>query len=120
MDKNYEFAFSLFPNDLLRIKKKGMEKAELCYYVKFDIGGNGVITAKSHNNRLTSLTENQKLLFSEATQEKVRGRISIQSLEVFEKYKVDPLGNWEISPFEPRFIPSKGKHKKRKASKGQQ
>lgn len=118
MDKNYEFAFSIFPNDLLHIKKKGMEKAELCYYVKFDIGGNGVITAESHNNRLASLTENQKLLFSEATQEKVRGRISIQSLEVFEKWEVDPLGKSKQSPFEPRFIPSKGKHKKRKASKG--
>ena len=102
MNEDYEFLFSIFPNDLLCIKKKGMEKAELCYYVKFDIGGSGVITAEFHSNHLVSLTGNQKLLFSEAKQEKVQGRISIQNLEIFEKWQVSPLGEVKKAKFKKR------------------
>lgn len=102
MNEDYGFLFSIFPNDLLYIKKKGMEKAELCYYVKFDIGGSGVITAEFHSNHLVSLTGNQKLLFSEAKQEKVQGRISIQNLEIFEKWQVSPLGKVKKAEFKKR------------------
>lgn len=102
MNEDYEFLFSIFPNDLLYIKKKGMEKAELCYYITFDIGGSGVITAEFHSNHLVSLTDNQKLLFSEAKQEKVRGRISIQNLEIFEKRQVSPLGEVKKAEFRER------------------
>lgn len=102
MNEDYEFLFSIFPNDLLYIKKKGMEKAELCYYVSFDIGGSGVIKAEFHSNHLVSLTGNQKLLFSEAKQEKVQGRISIQNLEIFEKWQVSPLGEVKKAEFKKR------------------
>lgn len=102
MNEDYEFLFSIFPNDLLYIKKKGMEKAELCYYVSFDIGGSGVIKAEFHSNHLVSLTGNQKLLFSEAKQEKVQGRISIQNLEIFEKWQVSPLGEVKKAKFKKR------------------
>ena len=102
MNEDYEFLFSIFPNDLLCIKKKGMEKAELCYYVSFDIGGSGVIKAEFHSNHLVSLTGNQKLLFSEAKQEKVQGRISIQNLEIFEKWQVSPLGEVKKAKFKKR------------------
>lgn len=102
MNEDYEFLFSIFPNDLLCIKKKGMEKAELCYYVSFDIGGSGVIKAEFHSNHLVSLTGNQKLLFSEAKQEKVQGRISIQNLETFEKWQVSPLGEVKKAKFKKR------------------
>lgn len=102
MNEDYEFLFSIFPNDLLYIKKKGMEQAELCYYITFDIGGSGVITAEFHSNHLVSLTGNQKLLFSEAKQEKVRGRISIQNLEIFEKWQVSPLGEVKKAEFRER------------------
>ena len=102
MNEYYEFLFSIFPNDLLYIRKKGMEKAELCYYVSFDIGGSGVIKAEFHSNHLVSLTGNQKLLFSEAKQEKVQGRISIQNLEIFEKWQVSPLGEVKKAEFKKR------------------
>lgn len=102
MNEYYEFLFSIFPNDLLYIRKKGMGKAELCYYVSFDIGGSGVIKAEFHSNHLVSLTGNQKLLFSEAKQEKVQGRISIQNLEIFEKWQVSPLGEVKKAEFKKR------------------
>lgn len=103
MDSNYEFLFSIFSNDLLYVKKKGMEKAELCYYVKFDIGG-GQISFKSHDNRLKSLTENQIKLYGtkDPTEERVRGRVGIQNLEIFEKWQVSPLGEVKKAEFKER------------------
>lgn len=103
MNEDYEFLFSIFPNDLLYIKKKGMEKAELCYYVKFDIGG-GQIAFKSHDNRLQSLTENQIKLYGtkDPTEENVQGRVGIQNLEIFEKWQVSPLGEVKKAKFKKR------------------
>lgn len=103
MNEDYEFLFSIFPNDLLCIKKKGMEKAELCYYVKFDIGG-GQIAFKSHDNRLQSLTENQIKLYGtkDPTEENVQGRVGIQNLEIFEKWQVSPLGEVKKAEFKKR------------------
>ena len=103
MNEDYEFLFSIFPNDLLYIRKKGMEKAELCYYVKFDISG-GKIAFKSHDNRLQSLTENQIKLYGtkDPTEENVQGRVGIQNLEIFEKWQVSPLGEVKKAKFRER------------------
>lgn len=66
------FKFSLYPNDLVKVKKKG-EKKILGYYKGTD-RSNGAIN-----------------LIKQDGSEEFRG-IGVQNLEVFEKYQVDILG----------------------------
>ena len=73
MDDSFKFRFSLYPNDLVKIKKKG-EKERILYYN----------SANRSTAAITLITPNEG--------EKVDG-IGIQGLEVFEKYNVDILGN---------------------------
>jgi len=73
MDSTYSFKFSLYPNDLVKIKKKG-KKEEFLYY-------------NSANRRIASIT-----LITPNEGHKVEN-IGIQGLEIFEKYNVDILGN---------------------------
>ncbi len=73
MDENYSFKFSLYPNDLIRIKKKG-EKEKYLYY-RGTHRGTGAINASTVNG-----------------EKKIEG-IGVKSLEVLEKYEVDMLGN---------------------------
>lgn len=101
MDASYEFAFSLYKDDVLLVQEKGMQRPELCYYEGFDSSEARINIAK-HDNKFSTLTENQKLLFSNATQEKVKDRVSIQNLQVFEKYQVSILGEVAKAPFYPR------------------
>lgn len=101
MDSSYEFIFSLYKDDVLLVQKEGMQKPELCYYEGFDSSEVRINVAK-HDNSFSTLTDNQKLLFSNATQEKVKDRVSIQSLQVFEKYQVSILGQVAPAPFHPR------------------
>lgn len=92
MDENYEFCFSLFKDDLIKVQKKEMSKAELCYFVNF-VTSNAQINVEKHDNHFTTLTDNQKLLFTNATPQEVKGlSIGIQNLKVFEKWQVSPLG----------------------------
>lgn len=102
MDASYEFAFSLYKDDVLLVQRKEMEKPELCYFVSFGVSTASIQVAK-HDNKFSTLTENQKLLFSNATQEDVSGKsIGIQKLQVFEKYQVSILGEVAKAPFYPR------------------
>lgn len=73
MDESYTFKFSLYPNDLVKIKKRG-EKEAFLYY-------------NSANRRLGSIT-----LITPNEGNRV-DNIGIQGLEIFEKYNVDILGN---------------------------
>lgn len=92
MDENYEFCFSLFTDDLLFVRKKEMSKAEWCYFVNFTTS-TASINVEKHDNHFTTLTDNQKLLFTNATPQEVKGlSIGIQNLKVFEKWQVSPLG----------------------------
>lgn len=75
MDETYDFKFSLYSNDLIGIKKNKESKLEMLYYSTTDRDG-GKITCYNHDNSVS-----QK-------------RISFSSLEVFEKYEVDILGNY--------------------------
>ena len=71
--EEYTFKFSLYSNDLIKLKKKN-EKEILGYYTGTD-RASGNISLIKHNGT-----------------EKIRG-IGIQRLEIFEKYQVDILGN---------------------------
>lgn len=101
MDSSYEFIFSLYKDDLLLVQKRGMQQPELCYFVNFDTSGVNIKVAK-HDNSFSTLTDNQKLLFNNATQEEVKDRVGIQNLQVFEKYQVSILGQVAPAPFHPR------------------
>ncbi|WP_416372843.1 hypothetical protein [Helicobacter typhlonius] len=101
MDSNYDFCFSLFKDDLILVQKKEMERAELCYFVSFG-STNAQINVEKHNNKFEGLSENEKILYSNATQKEVAGKsIGIQNLKTFEKYQVSPLGEVQKAEFEP-------------------
>lgn len=106
MDSSYEFKFSLVKNDLIKIQKKDMDEAELCYFNGFDVSGN-TISIEKHNNKYTDLSENEAKLFTDKEKTKkdkdgnkipndnkkiIGGRAGIQNLKIFEKYQVDILG----------------------------
>lgn len=102
MDLNYEFCFSLFKDDLILAQKKEMEKAELCYFMKFGVSS-ATMSVEKHDNHFASMSQNQKLLFSTATNEKVTGlSVGIQNLKIFEKWQVSPLGEVEKAEFRER------------------
>ncbi|WP_334085404.1 hypothetical protein, partial [Helicobacter typhlonius] len=57
---------------------------------------------EKHNNKFEGLSENEKILYSNATQKEVVGKsIGIQNLKTFEKYQVSPLGEMQKAEFEP-------------------
>ncbi|WP_304421943.1 type II CRISPR RNA-guided endonuclease Cas9 [Helicobacter rodentium] len=102
MDSNYDFCFSLFKDDLILVQKKEMEKAELCYFVSFGVS-TASIQVEKHNNKFEGLSENEKILYSNATQKEVAGKsIGIQNLKIFEKWQVSPLGEKQKAEFETR------------------
>ena len=73
MTEEYYFKFSLYPNDLVKIKKKN-DKEFYAYYNSTH-RGTGAIN-----------------LLSIAGEQKIEG-IGVKGLEIFEKYQVDILGN---------------------------
>lgn len=73
MSDEFDFRFSLYPNDLIKLKKKN-EKEFFGYYV-------------STHRRTGAIN-----LLSVDGKEKIEG-IGVQRLEMFEKYQVDILGN---------------------------
>lgn len=74
IDETYNFKFSLYSNDLVCIKKKG-EKEIIAYYNSTH-SGTGAINLESSDGNTSY------------------GGIGVQSLEIFEKYQVDLLGNY--------------------------
>mgnify|MGYP003290570924 CR=1 FL=1 len=73
MTEDYNFKFTLYPNDLVKFKKKN-ENEVIGYYV-------------STHRRTGAIN-----LISVNGEEKIEG-IGVQRLEIFEKYQVDILGN---------------------------
>ncbi len=102
INESYEFCFSLYKNDLVLLQKKDMQEAEFAYYNGFNIS-NSSICVEKHDNKLENLTENQKLLFSNAKEGSVKvSGLGIQHLKIFEKYIVTPLGDKIKADFAPR------------------
>ena len=73
MTEDYNFKFSLYPNDLVKIKKKN-DKEIIAYYTGTDRSTAAITLLKPDGS------------------ESIRG-IGVKSLETFEKYQVDILGN---------------------------
>ena len=76
MTSEYNFKFSLYPNDLIKVKKKG-EKSLLTYYKNTDRSNAGLVVLKDPNVNDDSNTT----------------KLGSRNLEIFEKYQVDILGN---------------------------
>jgi len=72
INEEYNFRFSLYPNDLIKVKKKG--EPEILGYYKGTDRSTGAVS-----------------LISQDGSSEFRG-IGVQNLEVFEKYQVDILG----------------------------
>ena len=73
MTEEYEFQFSLYPNDLVKVKKKNGPEI-ITYYRGTDRSTAGIIVLKNPNINCTE-------------------KYGSKTLEVFEKYQVDILGN---------------------------
>ena len=73
MTEDYNFEFSLYPNDLVKIKKKN-DKEIIAYYIGTDRSTAAITLLKQDGS------------------ETIRG-IGVKNLEIFEKYQVDILGN---------------------------
>lgn len=102
MDCGYEFCFSLFKDDVIKVQKKDMQEAEFGYFVSLGTATASIAIIK-HDNKFENLTPNQAKLFSNATQKEVVAKsLGIQNLKVFEKYKVSPLGELKPAKYEPR------------------
>lgn len=124
MDENYEFCFSLFKDDLLLVQKKEMSKAELCYFTDFSSSTAG-INFEKHDSFYVNLSENQRKLFTakqpvkggkkewkdktpeeieqlEKARKIIGGFVTIEDLEIFEKWQVSPLGEVKKAKFKKR------------------
>lgn len=93
MDENYEFCFSLFKDDLIKVQKKEMKGAELCYFKRFKTSGPSIEVVK-HDNFVKNITPNQEQIFklSKDGLSIEESMIAFQNLEIFEKWQVSPLG----------------------------
>lgn len=111
MDSNYTFCFSLFKDDLIAIKKKGMGEEVLCYYEAFNQSNSSIIIAK-HDNKakedLSDLNIDERKIFKRDINKKtgvikiIGEGIGIKTLKTFEKYQVSPLGEVQKAEFESR------------------
>lgn len=111
MDSNYTFCFSLFKDDLIAIKKKGMGEEVLCYYESFN-QSNSSITIAKHDNKakedLSDLNIDERNIFKRDINKKtgaikiIGEGVGIKTLETFEKWQVSPSGEVQKVEFESR------------------
>lgn len=95
MSDEYEFCFSLFKNDYVKIQAKGMQNPIIAIYT-----GTGVATASmnfSHHSRYEFASEDERAFFTDVdkkTQVSLFSRTNcgIQNLKIFQKVQVSPLG----------------------------
>lgn len=89
MDKNYEFLFSIYKNELIEIKTKktATKEAKIIqgYFVSAD-SATGNIELKSHDNK-------ERDIFRRNSSNVCSLSSGIQNVEYIKKYQVDPLGN---------------------------
>ncbi|MFA6860236.1 MAG: type II CRISPR RNA-guided endonuclease Cas9 [Clostridia bacterium] len=110
MDETYHFKFSLFPNDLIFIKNK-KEMPATKEITNVVIGEDG--KEKALKQKINGFVNNSYFYYSSCdsstasiaifTHDREWSlRIGVQSLDIFEKYQVDILGNVSKAEFEPR------------------
>ena len=80
MDENYTFKFSLYPKDMIAIKKKKDDIVQYLYYSSTDVSCAGIVCFNHDKSTLPNGKKEQK--------------IGVTGLEVFDKYEVDILGSY--------------------------
>lgn len=94
MDENYEFCFSLFKNDCIRIQTKEMQDSVLAIY-KTTSSSTASINLE-HHSKYVFASPNEEKLFTDVDKENKRAmsktNCGIQGLKVFQKVKLSPLG----------------------------
>lgn len=83
MDKEYEFLFSIYKNELIEVKTK---KEQFIGYFISAHSGTGAIELKSHDNK-------EHNIFKRDSSNVCSKSIGIQNAVFIKKYQVDPLGN---------------------------
>ena len=92
MDTSFQFSFSLFPNDLIRLKNREREYFE--YFVGLGIS-TASISIRSHDN-------NSNVATGKAW-EGIWVNLGVKmGISAFEKFNVDVLGNIYPAPKEER------------------
>lgn len=94
MDENYEFCFSLFKNDCIRIQTKEMQEPVLAIY-KATSSSTASINLE-HLSKYTFASLDEEKLFTDVNKEKnkmmTKTNCGIQGLKIFQKVKLSPLG----------------------------
>ncbi|STP11925.1 CRISPR associated protein [Helicobacter mustelae] len=102
MDENYEFCFSLFKNDCIKIQTKEMQEAVLAIY-KSTNSAKATIELE-HLSKYALKNEDEEKMFTDTDKEKnktmTRESCGIQGLKVFQKVKLSVLG--EVLEHKPR------------------
>lgn len=113
MDANYEFCFSLFKNDYVKIQTKEMQNPVIAIYTATDSSTSNM--SFMHHSKFAFASEDEKDFFKDKKEDKMlfsRTGCGIQGLVVFEKMQVSPLGEIkECKPSKRQDIALK-KHKK--------
>lgn len=99
LDENYDFKFSLFPNDLVYIKStKGVT-----FLPRDDAAEKEIILLKEFYAYYKAADRSTATLEIESVDGKLKARgVGIQTLERFDKYEIDILGNITPAPKENR------------------
>ncbi len=101
MDDSYNFRFSLYKNDYIRLKRNGSSEIEEGYYIKIHSKSGALIFQKQDGSGVEKKGKLDKDISAGA-----------RTLDMLEKYNVDPLGGLHKVKQEKR-LPFKLKYKKR-------
>lgn len=98
MDGNYEFCFSLFKNDYIKIQSTKMQNPVFVIY-KRTHSGMASITFE-HLSRYTCTKDERRLFRLKDNELPIQGTQGIQGLKLLQKVKLSPLG--EVLECKPR------------------
>lgn len=95
MDENFEFCFSLFKNDCVQIQTKEMQNPIFVIYKGTD-SSTGSMLFEHISRQIEQFSEDEKTLFVKKGQFVTSTGSGIQSLKLFQKAKLSPLGEIKI------------------------
>lgn len=102
MDESYEFCFSLFKNDCIKIQTKEMQKPVLAIY-KATSSSTASINLE-HLSKYVFNNDDEEKIFTDINKDGVKTmtktNCGIQGLKIFQKVKLSPLG--EVLECKPR------------------
>ena len=116
MDEDYEFCFSLFKNDAVRIQTNKMEKPVIAIYRELD-SSNGAMDFHHHSSYAFA-NDDEKKFFTRTKNEKDGRRVmcrescGIQGLKHFSKVSISPIGELkELKPSKRQWLQNKDSKK---------